>query len=137
MHFQMKNLGIIFILVVVLSGLVWAADKSFQEMDKNKDGKLSMEEFDQEALRVFNENDKNRDGALSKSEFSQIKGAKSKFADLDTNKDGKVTMEELRAAAGINFKQLDRKRDHYLTEDDLKCSPRYKPEASPLYGIYF
>jgi len=133
----MKNLGIIFVVVFVLSGLVWAADKSFQEMDKNKDGRLNMEEFDREALRVFNENDKNRDGALDKSEFSQIKGAKSKFEDLDANKDGKVDMKELRDAARIKFNQLDRKRDNYLTDDDLKCSPRYKPEASPLYGIYF
>ena len=133
----MKRWSIIFAVVFVLSGVVWAADKTFQELDKNKDGRLNIEEFDQEALRVFNENDKNRDGALSKSEFSQIKGAKSKFADLDTNKDGKVTMEELRAAAGINFKQLDQKRDNYLTEDDIKCSPSYTPESSPLYGIYF
>ncbi|MCX5829285.1 MAG: hypothetical protein NTV58_14985 [Deltaproteobacteria bacterium] len=133
----MKRLGIIFVIVLVLSGVVWAADKSFQEMDKNKDGRLNMEEFDQEALRVFNENDKNHDGALNKSEFSQIKGAKSKFEDLDANKDGKVDMEELRNAAMNNFKELDRKRDNYLTEEDLKCSPRYNPEASPLYGIYF
>jgi Ca2+-binding EF-hand superfamily protein len=133
----MNKWSLIFITVFVLSGIAWAAETSFQEMDKNKDGKLSREEFDQEAVRVFKENDKNNDGALDKSEFSQIKGAQSKFGDLDANKDGKVTMEELRTAAGINFKQLDRKRDNYLTEEDLKCSPRYKPEASPVYGIYF
>lgn len=133
----MKRLGIIFIIVFVLSGLGWAADKSFQEMDKNRDGKLSREEFDQEAVRVFNENDKNRDGALTKTEFSRIEGAQSKFEDLDANKDGKVDMEELRNAARNKFNQLDQKRNNYLTDDDLKCSPRYKPEASPLYSIYF
>jgi Ca2+-binding EF-hand superfamily protein len=133
----MKKWGIVFIIVFFLSGLGWAADKSFQEMDKNKDGKLSREEFDQEAVKVFNENDKNHDGALNKSEFSRIKGAQSKFEDLDANKDGKVTMEELRNAARDRFDQLDRQRGNYLTEDDLKCSPRYKPEASPLFGIYF
>lgn len=133
----MKKMGIIFIIVVVLSGSVWALDTTFQEMDRNKDGKLSREEFDREAVRVFKENDKNQDGALSKSEFSQIKGAQSKFEDLDTNKDGKVDLQELREAAIIKFNELDRKRDNYLTEEDIKCSPRYKPEASPLYGIYF
>jgi Ca2+-binding EF-hand superfamily protein len=133
----MKRLGIIFVVVFVLSGLVWAADKSFQEMDKNKDGRLDIEEFHQEALRVFNEHDKNHDGALNKSEFDQIKGANSKFEDLDANKDGKVDMKELRDAAINKFNQLDQKRNNYLTDEDLKCSPRYKPEASPLYGIYF
>jgi len=133
----MKRWNIVFIIVFVLSGLGWAADKSFQEMDKNRDGKLSREEFDQEALRVFRENDKNGDGALNKSEFSRINGAQSKFEDLDANQDGKVDMKELREAAIIKFNELDRKRDNYLTEEDLKCSPRYKPEAAPLYGIYF
>jgi Ca2+-binding EF-hand superfamily protein len=133
----MKKWGIIFITVFVLSGAAWAADKSFQEMDKNRDGKLSSEELDLEAVRVFKENDKNNDGALNKSEFSRIKGAQSSFEDLDANKDGKVTMEELRNAARNRINQLDRKRDNYLTEEDLKCSPRYKPEASPLYSIYF
>ncbi len=133
----MKRWSIIFAVVFVLSGVVWAADKTFQEIDKNKDGKLSMEEFDREALRVFNEHDKNHDGALDQSEFSQIKGANSKFEDLDTNKDGKVDMKELQDAAIKKFNQLDQNRNNYLTDDDLKCSPRYKPEASPLYDIYF
>jgi len=133
----MKRLAIIFVIVVVLSGPAWGAGNSFQDMDRNGDGKLSREEIDQAAARVFKENDKNGDGALSKSEFDQIKGAQSKFEDLDTNKDGKVDMKELREAAINQFNQLDRKRSDYLTEDDLKCSPRYTPSASPLFSVYY
>jgi len=72
------------IAALVAPGFVQAADKpkvdreaQFKKMDKNSDGKLSLEEFTGK-----------RDAEM----------AKEQFAKLDKDKDGSLTLEEFKAA---------------------------------------
>ena len=83
-------------------------DKFFDQMDTNRDGKVTREE-----MRAFHEKrklehqrkfdarfdaaDTNRDGALSPDEARTIKAIARHFAEIDANHDGKVTREEVKA----------------------------------------
>lgn len=93
-----------------LDGIV----KHFDQMDANKDGKLTPDEMRasmmarHKAMRgksaqfdaKFKAADKDGDGALTKAEAEagQLKGIVTHFDEIDANKDGKVTREELRAS---------------------------------------
>ncbi|MGV8078784.1 MAG: EF-hand domain-containing protein [Syntrophales bacterium] len=123
------------LILTFLAGTALAAGPSFQEMDTDKDGKLSRQEVDAAAEKVFQEADKDRDGYLSEQEFKAIQGARSKYRDLDRNKDGKLSMDELRKSADRKFDYLDRSKDGSL--DDLECGVRRTPRVSPLFRVYF
>jgi len=88
-------------------------------------------------VRIFNEYDRNRDGSLDRGEYEKIPGEKTKFEDLDTDKNGKLSLGELRRAARERFDRQDRNADGVLSEEELRSSPRYHPQAAPLLGIYF
>ena len=132
----MKNVWLTTLLILTfLAGTALAAGPSFQEMDADKDGKLSRQEIDAAAEKVFQEADKDRDGYLSEQEFKAIQGARSKFRDLDRNKDGKLSMDEIRKSADNRFRYLDRNKDGSL--DGLETNIRRAPEVSPLFRVYF
>ncbi len=150
MHFHTKRFFAVFFFLLSLlapapafpgeaavPGAAGAASKTFQQMDKNKDGKLSMQEMDREAARIFNEHDKNGDGVLERGEYERIPGEKTKFEELDADRNGKLSIEELRRAAKERFDRKDRNADGALSEEELRASPRYHPQASPLLGVYF
>lgn len=82
----------------------------FDEIDANKDGKLSKEELHmhhrqmkknmkQQAKERFKAADKDGDGALTKEEAqaANLKRVVAHFDEIDANKDGKVSPEELKA----------------------------------------
>ncbi len=120
------------LILTFLAGTALAAGPSFQEMDTDKDGKLSRQEVDAAAEKVFKEADKDRDGYLSEQEFKAIQGARSKFKDLDKNRDGKLSMDELGKSADRRFQHLDRNKDGSL--DGLERNVRRAPEVSPCSG---
>lgn len=67
----------VFALTILFSFAATAADQaSFEALDKNSDGKVSVQEAsDNEALFVaFKNLDANKDGELTKEEFAKHKG---------------------------------------------------------------
>jgi hypothetical protein len=111
---------------------------SFDEMDANKDGKLSLDEFQAAQAKMTDQRfariDKNSDGVITKDEFPQFpqrEGAAIRpslipdFAKLDKDSDGKVTKDEL-AAAGKDmvaerFKNLDKNGDGVVTKEEFEA----------------
>jgi len=63
------------VLLVVFAGASMAAPPSFDEVDSNGDGKITMREAaTHEGLMIsFDEADEDRDGLLSKTEYDKLK----------------------------------------------------------------
>jgi Ca2+-binding EF-hand superfamily protein len=73
-----------------------SVSKSFDKLDKNKDGYLDREEFKATGIpntdELFDELDTNKDGRISKDEF--VKGAEKHFTIMDKNADGFIDKNE-------------------------------------------
>ncbi len=75
----------------------------FEEMDQNKDGKVTLEEHrqfhEEKSRRWFQDMDQNQDGAVTKEEIQSAQGRHRppKFEDLDANKDGQISQQEFEA----------------------------------------
>ena len=84
--------------------------------DYNGDGKISREEFRNEAARVAFSVDKNKDGTIENDEYKlsdeQAKG-------VDENGDGKVSVEEFQVGQMKGFDQLDKNNDGFLDAGEL------------------
>ena len=82
--------------------------KHFDELDANKDGKITLEEMKtghkgmsekgMGKAKGFDEVDTNKDGALSRQETEKMPMLSKRFDEMDANHDGKVTREEMGAA---------------------------------------
>jgi Ca2+-binding EF-hand superfamily protein len=111
------------------------AEKRFQNLDKNNDGKISAAELNQSLAARFVKMDTNKDGFLSKEDRKQIgkkgkkagkkagkRGAKmaKRMNRLDTNKDGKISAVEFQAVGPAMFKKLDKNGDGVITKDEMK-----------------
>jgi Ca2+-binding EF-hand superfamily protein len=84
-------------------------EASFRQMDKDKNGSLSLSEFNSavagqspkaDATARLNRLDTNKDGKISAAESRAP--AEAQFARLDTNKDGILSVEEQRRPAARN-----------------------------------
>ena len=93
---------------------------SFEQLDTNKDGKVSPAEMQAEVTRHFTQFDANKDGKVTQQEVDAFMAskraeheakheehAKQRFAEQDANKDGKLSKDEMARLPGDWFERLD------------------------------
>ena len=101
-------------------------DKFFENFDKDKDGKVSKEEFPG-GERAFNKFDKNQDGYIDESEAPEGSpqkggGGGDFFQNFDKDNDGKVSKEEFPGGERA-FNNLDKNKDGFIDESEAPKGP--------------
>ncbi|HVF92413.1 MAG TPA: EF-hand domain-containing protein [Blastocatellia bacterium] len=100
---------------------------SFDDMDKNKDKKLSRDEFPSRMpSQYFDRIDENKDGFIDAEEWSRARGrtgSTQRFSDtlakfMDSNADAKVSREEFARITQI-FDALDKDKSGDLSQEEL------------------
>jgi Ca2+-binding EF-hand superfamily protein len=96
---------------------------SFADLDKNKDKKISKDEF-QGPPQFFDRLDENKDGFIDEEEFGRMRrmgggNPSERFTRLmDVNKDSKITREEFARFLQV-FDALDKDRNGELTQEEM------------------
>ena len=118
---------------------------AFAFMDKNHDGKLSVEEFTAGLASpevTFYKQDKDGDGSLTLAEFSvwaatpeALAAAKRDFEQKDIDGDGRLTLEEFKTPPEqAQFRKLDRNHNGFLTARN--CAGTSGKEAAKARRIF-
>ena len=89
--------------------------KTFVELDANKDGKLTLDEFLKVAEPPFTPDGPN----MAPLEERRAR-ARTEFQNLDTNRDGFVERGEAEALVHAEFNQYDMDRDNKITEPEVR-----------------
>jgi len=103
-------------------------EKRFQDLDKNRDGKVSLTEYlaffraDSPQRRQyleyeFRKHDRNGDGFITHAEHWAPVGLEDEFRALDKNRDGRVSRGEFLDLEKI-FRSLDRNHDGCITLEE-------------------
>jgi hypothetical protein len=101
-------------------------EKSFTQLDGDKDGKLSVAEINPRAEKRIFRIDQNADGSVTKEEIEiwLQKGLERRrdlmLADHDTNRDGAITREELTAFITTEFGKADKNADGAVSLDESR-----------------
>ncbi len=101
-------------LAVVITSAAIAAGGS---LDYNGDGKISREEFRNEAAKTAFGADKNKNGFIDEDEY---KLDEKQRKDVDTNSDGKVSVEEFQGGQMSGFDALDKNSDGFLDAAEMR-----------------
>ncbi|MCE9523582.1 MAG: hypothetical protein K8S25_14265 [Alphaproteobacteria bacterium] len=109
-----KQILICTAVLMVTSPLAFAAGNP---ADYNGDGRISREEFQNQAARAAFSADKNKDGSIDDSEMKLT--AEQRKA-IDTNGDGSVSVEELQGGQMDGFAALDKNGDGFLDPNEMK-----------------
>lgn len=110
------------------------AEAKFQKLDKNGDGKISEDEFEESAEAKFKMMDTNGDEKLSVAELSAARDsmggkasdklqatAAEKVKMMDTNHDGVISEDEFEESSKMMFQKLDADHDGYVTKAEMKA----------------
>lgn len=108
----------------------------FEELDANKDGKVTLSEMQSAHQKRFGEQDTNKDGKVNKDELKAHHDKKraehdkqraehkrqrgdKRFAKLDANADGAIDAKESAQHVQERFKRMDQNGDGSVTADEL------------------
>lgn len=119
---------------------------------RRRQGMMTLNEFMDMQLRQGDELDKNKDAKISAQEYLVLAGpadgpqaknlmpfdmrkqiAMRKFAEIDTNKDGQIDRVELTAYALKQFGEIDLNKDRFLSEEEFKKAQEV--EAAKIRAI--
>ena len=89
--------------------------RTFEQLDVNKDNKLTVEEFLKVAEPPFS-----ADGPGIPPVEERRNRARAEFTNLDTNRDGLIERAEAEALVHAEFNQYDTDRDNKVTEPELR-----------------
>ncbi len=112
------------------------AGRMLQEMDANRDGRITQQEMQARVAQRFAEADANRDNALTMDEFRNAmprrradapaptdgrfaRMLEMRFRMTDQNGDGRVTLDEAQATASAFFRGMDANGDGAVSQDEL------------------
>lgn len=88
-------------------------DAYFVEIDIDKDGRVSLEEYEIFMRDAFKKLDKDGNGRLTRAETVEVL-TDEQFDFLDKNKDGEIELDEFIVQVTAEFKRQDRDGDGYL-----------------------
>jgi hypothetical protein len=91
----------------------------FEELDANKDGTVSKDEFLKGRAAHFDEADTNKDGKLTKEERAAAHEARMKERMARHDKAETVTRAEMQAKTAEKFAKIDQNGDGKLSQDEL------------------
>jgi len=86
----------------------------FLHLDRNKDGKITREEYVGMFADSFPGQDKDKDGTLSTTEFNHPA-----FKTMDADKDGRATLDEFKKMYSDQFGSIDKNGDGIVTADEM------------------
>jgi len=128
----MKKVIAILTMIVFAAGPVLAADKAFQKADKNKDGKITRQEYTHATSKAFDALDKNSDGVLTKEEIQSNDkiDADKLISETDANRDGKILKQEYQKAAQQRFHSMDKNKSGHIDYNE------WASDRSDLYSPF-
>jgi Ca2+-binding EF-hand superfamily protein len=130
----MKKYSAVFLVISFIATLVFAADDPFARMDRNRDSKISRQEYMNAARESFDRLDKNHDNALTRDELVSLnqKDQDMLMKEADINHDGRILKKEYEQFVEKQFSTLDRNRDESIDKGEWNAS---KPPGLILFSF--
>ncbi|MBA4396057.1 MAG: hypothetical protein C0394_01510 [Syntrophus sp. (in: bacteria)] len=112
----MQKIIIAIVMILALTGPVSGAEKTFEALDKDKDGRISQPEYLDATAKTFDKLDKDGSGHLEEEELKALPEADRKdwLAEMDKNRDGKIHRNEFQAEALKRFSTADADENRYI-----------------------
>jgi len=135
---SMQKFILAVILVLALAAPLSGAEKAFDALDKDRDGKVSQQEYLDATAETFNRLDKDGSGHLDKEELKALPQADRKnwLAEMDKDRDGKIDRNEFQKEALKRFSTADADENRYLDSREWQKVQTQK-RAAPLIQFSF